>query len=394
MAKQFFKDLPDTTTPLTATRLNGLLDGEEAMGNLVVDSIKQKNMFDGTTTYNGYLKSDGTSTSSSNWRVTDFIPIIPSKTYISRGPRGALGETPARCYYDSSKTFISGIAHNNDFIFKDEAPSNAYYMKESFRYSTIDGVEILSQNLDNTNYENEEIVVGSIRTKNMLNPDELANGKLSNTTGEWSYANNAITTDFIPVRANKTYTIALNNVTANQFLYRVVIYDTSKAYSSTPLDTTVVTTYSFTPTINGYARLSFSKGSYAQLIPNDIITTKPQMEEGSTATPYMPFQNINSNFGVYIGTGFLLYKIGNMVFCSLDTGGTAVTNGIVISIPEGYRCASNREVKVYTKYYDGSNYVDGYFWVQNQNIYIRTVFSNTPASASYFRGTLFWELRQ
>jgi hypothetical protein len=44
MAKEFFKDLPNTTTPLTASRLNGLLDGEEAMGNLVVDSIKTKNM--------------------------------------------------------------------------------------------------------------------------------------------------------------------------------------------------------------------------------------------------------------------------------------------------------------------------------------------------------------
>lgn len=43
MARQFFKDLPDTSTPLTASRLNGLLDGEEAMGNLVVDSIRSKN---------------------------------------------------------------------------------------------------------------------------------------------------------------------------------------------------------------------------------------------------------------------------------------------------------------------------------------------------------------
>lgn len=45
MARQFFKDLPDTTTPLTASRLNGLLDGEEALGNVVVDSIRSKNMF-------------------------------------------------------------------------------------------------------------------------------------------------------------------------------------------------------------------------------------------------------------------------------------------------------------------------------------------------------------
>lgn len=45
MARDFFKNLPDTTTPLTAPRLNGLLDGDEAMGNIVVDSVKTKNIF-------------------------------------------------------------------------------------------------------------------------------------------------------------------------------------------------------------------------------------------------------------------------------------------------------------------------------------------------------------
>lgn len=45
MAKEFFKDLPNTTTPLSSARLNGLLDGEEAMGNIVVDSIIGKNLF-------------------------------------------------------------------------------------------------------------------------------------------------------------------------------------------------------------------------------------------------------------------------------------------------------------------------------------------------------------
>lgn len=48
MAKQFFKDLPDTSTPLNASRLNGLLDGDEALGNIVIDSISSKNFFNKT----------------------------------------------------------------------------------------------------------------------------------------------------------------------------------------------------------------------------------------------------------------------------------------------------------------------------------------------------------
>ena len=44
MAREFFKNLPNTTTPLSASRINGLLDGDEAMGNVVVDSIRGKNL--------------------------------------------------------------------------------------------------------------------------------------------------------------------------------------------------------------------------------------------------------------------------------------------------------------------------------------------------------------
>lgn len=45
MAKEFFKNLPDTSTPLNASRLNGLLNGNEAMGNIVVGDVKCKNLF-------------------------------------------------------------------------------------------------------------------------------------------------------------------------------------------------------------------------------------------------------------------------------------------------------------------------------------------------------------
>ncbi len=45
MAKEIFKNLPNTTTPLNASKLNGLLDGDETMGNVIVDSIKTKNIF-------------------------------------------------------------------------------------------------------------------------------------------------------------------------------------------------------------------------------------------------------------------------------------------------------------------------------------------------------------
>ena len=39
MSREFFKNLPDTTTPLNAQRMNGFLNGNEAMGSIVVDDI-------------------------------------------------------------------------------------------------------------------------------------------------------------------------------------------------------------------------------------------------------------------------------------------------------------------------------------------------------------------
>lgn len=46
MAREFFKNLPDTTTPLNAPRLNNFLNGNEAMGSIVVDDITCKNLAD------------------------------------------------------------------------------------------------------------------------------------------------------------------------------------------------------------------------------------------------------------------------------------------------------------------------------------------------------------
>jgi len=45
MARNFFDNLPSTRTPVEAGRMNALLDGDEAMGNILVDTIRTKNMF-------------------------------------------------------------------------------------------------------------------------------------------------------------------------------------------------------------------------------------------------------------------------------------------------------------------------------------------------------------
>lgn len=58
MAKEFFKNLSDTSTPLNASRLNGLLNGSESMGKIMVEDVKCKNLFNINALTLGTLNSN------------------------------------------------------------------------------------------------------------------------------------------------------------------------------------------------------------------------------------------------------------------------------------------------------------------------------------------------
>ena len=93
MAKQFFKNLPDTSTPLTATRFNGLLDGDESQGNLVVDSIRSKNLLKPNASISGAIPANSTSEATdgnTNAVTSGWIPCKPSTTYKISGGHNRL----------------------------------------------------------------------------------------------------------------------------------------------------------------------------------------------------------------------------------------------------------------------------------------------------------------
>lgn len=132
MAKEFFKDLPNTTTPLTADRLNGLLDGEEAMGNLVVDSIRSKNLLDTFSFVKGKINASGsianesgttslnttknsivftTNTAWNNGATSGFIPVSEgSYTYSGTSDKKIFYYVDT---YNSSKGWVSRIVEAN-----------------------------------------------------------------------------------------------------------------------------------------------------------------------------------------------------------------------------------------------------------------------------------------
>lgn len=133
MAKEFFKDLPDTTTPLSATRINGLLDGEESMGSIVVEDIRSKNLFDKNSVIENYYLSytDGTPTWDSNMAYSDFIEVESNIDYTM-----SIDTTSILCihFYDSNKNWLNYelVNDNVSTSLSKKAPATAKYVRLCF----------------------------------------------------------------------------------------------------------------------------------------------------------------------------------------------------------------------------------------------------------------------
>lgn len=110
MSKEFFKNLPDTSTPLNASRLNGLLNGNEALGNIVVGDVKGKNLFNKNTTVNGYIATNSTeeNLASSDAKTTEWISCKPNTYYTIQG-----GDR-RRIQYKNSSGVITHSSYSKD----------------------------------------------------------------------------------------------------------------------------------------------------------------------------------------------------------------------------------------------------------------------------------------
>lgn len=109
MNKIDFKNLPDTTTPLSAENLNLLQDNVEdgiqegVSGNLVVDSIKTKNMFSGFLS-GAYNSSTGVFDGSTSGIATPKIEVESGEKYCLSGIQN--GNT-IRILFWNDNTFVS-----------------------------------------------------------------------------------------------------------------------------------------------------------------------------------------------------------------------------------------------------------------------------------------------
>lgn len=110
-----------------------LIDEPLDLGNIVVDNIKSKNIFDKYSVLNGYelVNSNGNVSPNSGWFVSDYIEVEPNKSYYLSGNR-TYGSTNA--FYDENKNYIGYASGIKGLI---NTPANAKYMRFNGRLSEL-----------------------------------------------------------------------------------------------------------------------------------------------------------------------------------------------------------------------------------------------------------------
>lgn len=157
MAITRFQDLPSTNTPINSANLNGNFDELGAKVGTSIDSnyktniIKGINLFDKSSVVNNTrLGTDGsviTDQYTSTLFTTNFIEILPSTQYTT-------SFTPSnyatrKCFYNSSKTFISYSDSDKTFT----TPNNAKYMRFTYSIDNINNVMLVKGSSVPTTYQ-------------------------------------------------------------------------------------------------------------------------------------------------------------------------------------------------------------------------------------------------
>lgn len=274
-------------TYVTKDDFNGLEIGGV---NLFVKSTASRGWWISNT---GVLNADG------GWGYSDYIDVSGMKNYIASGFTN-LGISPATCFYDSNKTFISGVASKNQNSQDSKRktlpiPSNAKYMRFSFALADIDTLKI-EQGTKATAYspapEDDEIN-GQNLVSNL--PSNWEQGSI-NYTANLAYGSlkstlvsRLRTKDVFPVSGNITISAGTStNSSKEELNFYYVLFDINKK-SISHGDTWQSLT---SPKIINcgdakYMAIILRWGSGSTVItPSDISQICLKIERGTSATPF------------------------------------------------------------------------------------------------------------
>lgn len=268
-----------------------------------IESVGKKNLFDANSiTENAYLMAgNGETGSSSVSNTSDFIFVKANQSYYLSYSYTSLLATNYRsfCYYDTNKNFIRSISID-PASFHSFTPSQDGYIRFSYdkNYTNIQ-LEKGSTATNYIPYDHTEVSV-KVTGKNLLNPNGASqngsgltftnNGDGSFTVEGTSTANVSLvlSTQKIKLNANQPYTQSVTTVSGTKSGEVVVSVKNSSdeitfnyiAGNQTITPTENLTTYTYTCYVASGKTVNW--------------TFKVQLEKGSTATEYEPYQSNTS----------------------------------------------------------------------------------------------------
>ena len=150
--------------------VNGSLQGTNAMGSIVVDDVKCKNMFNKNSWSKNYINSStGVVTSSNNTALFNYIKVVPAKTYSISLATTVLDYRIS--YYTANKTWISTSSTYTTGT-TITIPSNCEYIRI---YINVDGNGIDQTKIDSLNFQAELGEATSYTPYQDIGNDEMYN---------------------------------------------------------------------------------------------------------------------------------------------------------------------------------------------------------------------------
>ena len=259
------------------------------------------NLFVKSTASRGWwISNTGVLNANGGWGYSDYIDVSGMKNYIASGFTN-LGISPATCFYDSNKTFISGVASKNQNSQDSKRktlpiPSNAKYMRFSFALADIDTLKI-EQGTKATAYspapEDDEIN-GQNLVSNLPSNWEQGTVTEGSTTGT-TYANTKSSSagsvrpkELIPVSGNITISTAYSNQSKKPIRHWIAAYDINKNYLGNNYVSNAWN--SFPRTLNmkdaKYIAIMVGYTDSSAITPSDISQICLKIERGTSATPF------------------------------------------------------------------------------------------------------------
>ena len=256
-------------------------------------SVGYENLINKERIILGYFRiSDGTylASTSTTYKSTELIPISPSTKYYSNVvafSSSAVGVT----YWDDSGTFISGSALSSSHIYT--TPSNAKYMRLSFKYANSDITDVDTLYLIKGTQPHSYIPYGKygIEIKNI--GKNLASGLRYGyyRQSDGVYVNSNIyscSNEPIIVNGITNFVFSINGVSSNGYAYT---YDSQGNYLGRK---GITNNGIFTPLPDvKYFNYAFKDSTIA----NVPLDSKIQIEQGTQPTI---FEEYKSNSQLYI----------------------------------------------------------------------------------------------